>query len=118
MQSFFGQLAPGHYTFPFTLVLPEWLPDSLVYRKESDLFTIEYTMRAQFTTPNPKDYVVDARLPQRFTNVSIYRGHRTLFVYSKFKEHTVIDKRIKLEHRVGGVFGLGQSHSCTEILLK
>ena len=46
VQSFTAQLEAGHYTFPFSLLLPDWLPDSLTYRMESDLLTVEYTLRA------------------------------------------------------------------------
>jgi len=46
------------------LYLPTWLPDStLLKQKSGNLFTVEYTIRAQFIPRNAKDYVIDARIP-------------------------------------------------------
>lgn len=39
-------LEKGQYTFPFQVHLPEWLPESTVFKTETQKFFTEYTIRA------------------------------------------------------------------------
>lgn len=43
---------------------------------------VEYTLRAQFTPNIEKEIVSDMRFPQRFHNVSLFRGSRSIVVYN------------------------------------
>ena len=74
-------LLPGHYTYSFNVYLPPWLPESCLFKGKLDKFFVEYTLRAQFTPLNPKMYVYDPVLSNKFQNVSLFRGSRKVFVY-------------------------------------
>jgi hypothetical protein len=68
------QLAPGQYTYYFLVKLPSWLPESTVLKTERHKFFMEYTIRAQFTPKNSKDYVFDEKMHNRYVGVSLFRG--------------------------------------------
>lgn len=74
------KLAKGQYSFPFAIYLPEWLPDSIELSIDNEYFAVEYTVRAQLTPVYAVEMVTDMRLPQRFSDVSLYRGSRVLYV--------------------------------------
>ena len=65
------------------LYLPSWLPESIALKVGKEQFLVEYTLRAQFTPNIELDIVSDMRFPLRFKNVSLYRGSRSLIVYSQ-----------------------------------
>ena len=82
VQDFSAMLGRGQYTYPFMLYLPNWLPDStLLKTKIGEVFSVEYTVRAQFIPRNVRDFVVDARIPDRYRNISIFRGSQKILVY-------------------------------------
>ena len=98
------------------LYLPNWLPDStLLKTKGGELFCVEYTVRAQFIPNNPRDYATDSRIPERYQNISIYRGSRKILVYQPFLQHPRIDYVRKIEANVGAVLGMGGSKSTSTI---
>lgn len=47
---------------------------------------VEYTLRAQFTPSNPKAYVYDPLFTAAYSNVSMFRGSRKVFVYRPMDE--------------------------------
>ena len=55
-----GQMTqPGQYTYAFQIFTPNWLPESSLFKTRKDRFTVEYTLRAQFTPRNDPDLFVD-----------------------------------------------------------
>lgn len=79
-----NQLAPGQYTYYFLVKLPAWLPESTVLKTERHKFFMEYTLRAQFTPKNSKDYVFDEKMHGRYAGVSLFRGSRKVYVYQPY----------------------------------
>lgn len=76
-------LPPGHYTFPFVLYLPSWIPESVGLKAATEKFFVEYTVRAQFTPTTAAGLVADRRFPLKYKNISLFRGSRKLYVYLK-----------------------------------
>lgn len=98
------------------LYLPNWLPDStLLKTKAGEVFSVEYTVRAQFIPRSARDFVVDARIPDRFRNISIFRGSRKILVYQPFSQHPKINFTKKIEASVGGLPLFGGTKSSSTI---
>jgi hypothetical protein len=45
---------------------------------------MEYTIRAQFTPKNSKDYVFDDKMQDRYAGVSLFRGSRKVYIYQPY----------------------------------
>lgn len=80
----------GHYTFPFTLKIPAWLPASFKLREIHDdaHMSIRYHLTAQMTPVFNKDFIGDPRNRQ-----SVFRGQREILA---FHQHMVIAPRADL----------------------
>ena len=59
-------LKPGQYVYHFCINLPKWLPDSTILKTDKSKFFMEYTLRAQMTPLNPKEFVNDRRIETRY----------------------------------------------------
>jgi len=108
-------LPPGHYTFPFQLYLPSWLPESTSLKVGSEKFFVEYTVRAQFTPLTATGFVADRRFPLKYKNISLFRGSRKLYVYLKPEAAPVITFVQDIKREIGGLLGFGASSSKSEI---
>ena len=111
---------PGQYTYPFQIYLPEWLPESCHLQMARDeQFFVEYLVRAQFTTQDKSDFLIDPRFPGKFTEISKFRGWRRFFVYApQNKPHHQIYFEKKITHKAGGLMGIGSYSSETKITFK
>jgi len=58
----------GQWTFPFSFMLPEWLPASMTVgaRKERAKLSLHYRLKAQFVPINAQDYANDKCLRSSF----------------------------------------------------
>ena len=74
-------------------------------------------MRAQFEPTNTEEYLVDSRWPEKFKNVSPFRGSRKIQVYRPFVEPTVYNFKYEIRMEVGGFFGLGKSKCISKVTL-
>ena len=74
-------LQPGQYTFPFQIMIPDWLPETCVFKLDNKKFFVEYTIRAQFLPTNKEQFAHDIRFPNKFKDISIFRGSRKVYVY-------------------------------------
>ena len=108
-------LTPGHYTFPFQLYLPQWLPESTSLRFGSEKFFVEYTVRAQFTPSTAAGYVADRRFPTKYKDISLFRGSRKLYVYYQPTPAPQIQFTQEIKKEIGGIMGFGGSKSISII---
>lgn len=107
-------LQPGQYSYSFQVFLPTWLPESSLFKTKKDRFTVEYTLRAQFTPRNTAMFVDHPLLPGTHWDVSAFRGSRRIFVYQPVKE--ILPKNYKLQIRSNvGVRFFGSSESVCEV---
>jgi hypothetical protein len=60
------------------IYLPDWLPESMKIKTPTEQFVVEYIVRAQFTTGKPDDFLIDNRYPNKFNDISYYRGSRSI----------------------------------------
>ena len=111
------QLAPGQYTYYFLVKLPPWLPESTILKTERHKFFMEYTLRAQFTPKNSKDYVFDERIHGRYAGVSLFRGSRKVYVYQPYQFPNPVHLNFQIKQTVGGVFGFGSTTVTTQCVL-
>ena len=74
-------LQPGQYSYPFQIYTPGWLPETSLYKSKKDRFTVEYTIRAQFTPRDHKHFVDHPKFPKKYENISIFRGSRRIHIY-------------------------------------
>jgi hypothetical protein len=53
-----GVAIPGQFSFPFSIVLPDWLPSSMVLNTlhESSYMAIKYIIAAEFHPTHPGDF--------------------------------------------------------------
>jgi len=107
-------LEPGQYTYNFQIFTPTWLPESTLYKTLKNRFTIEYTLRAQFTPREPSHYVDHPQLPGTHWNVSMFRGSRKVFIYQPAKEITPQNFKLTMKANVGVKF-FGSTESTLEV---
>ena len=107
-QFYDNKFEKGHHQFFFSLELPTWLPDSFEIKQGAERFMVEYTLRAQLVPLRSKDLVTDIRLPNRFINVSIYRGSRKIQIYQpKQKPLPPLEQQNSITLKHGGLLGFG-----------
>lgn len=106
-------LLPGQYTYSFQVYLPEWLPESCLYKSKTDKFWVEYTLRAQFTPVDKKMFVYDPVFQSKYANVSLFRGSRKIQIFKKpepVKDHNY---KLQIKTSVGNLglklFGSSES---------
>mmetsp|Transcript_38493 Transcript_38493/g.50463 ORF Transcript_38493/g.50463 Transcript_38493/m.50463 type:complete len:165 (+) Transcript_38493:100-594(+) len=75
------RLEPGQYSYAFQIYTPTWLPESTLFKTLKNRFTVEYTLRAQFTPRDPQNYVDHPALAGMHWNVSLFRGSRKIYIY-------------------------------------
>ena len=103
-------LQPGQYSYPFQVYTPGWLPESTLFKTRKDRFAVEYTIRAQFTPRDPSLYVDHPTLPGKYSNVSVFRGSRRLYIYQPVRELAPKNYRLEIKSKVGlRLFGSSQS---------
>lgn len=90
------------------IYLPDWLPESTNIKTPTEQFFVDYVVRAQFTTGKPDDFLIDHRYPNKFTDVSYYRGSRSIKIYRANTPHHLFLYEKKMEHTVG-LFGAQRS---------
>ena len=79
-------LQPGQYSYQFQIFTPSWLPESTLFKTTKDRFTVEYTLRAQFSPRDTNQYIDHPVNPGKFWNVSLFRGSRRIHIYQMPKE--------------------------------
>lgn len=79
-------LQPGQYSYPFQLYTPNWLPETALFTTKKDRFMVEYTIRAQFTPRDHRNFVDHPTFPNKYENVSLFRGSRRVMIYQPPKE--------------------------------
>lgn len=87
--------------------LPKWLPESTIIKTDREKFFMEYTLRAQMTPLNPKDYVTDEKLEKRFQDVSLFRGSRKVYIYQPRHSPPELTLNFQIKQGVGGFIGFG-----------
>jgi Arrestin (or S-antigen), N-terminal domain len=100
----------GHSSFPFTLKLPEWLPESVMLKDGSITLAVIYFLTAQLD-PREDEFFADKK-----AELSLCRDERMIVIYGK---HTGLfdlfggtkpgneDRLTKrLDAKVGGLFGI------------
>ena len=108
-------LQEGQYSYPFQIFTPSWLPESSLFKTRKDRFTVEYTLRAQFTPRNPALFVDHPTLPGKYWNVSVFRGSRKINIFQPHTDMSV-DREFKLQIRKK--FGLrlfGQTEAICDV---
>jgi len=81
----------------------------------SEKLFVEYTVRAQFTPTTAVGFVADRRFPLKYKQISLFRGSRKLYIYSKPEVAPVISFEKEIKREVGGVLGFGASSSKSEV---
>ena len=94
-------LQPGQYSYPFQVYTPGWLPESTLFKTRKDRFAVEYTIRSQFTPRDPSLYVDHPTLPGKYSNVSVFRGSRRLYIYQPVRELAPKNYRLEIKSKVG-----------------
>ena len=103
-------LQPGQYSYPFQVYTPGWLPESTLFKTRKDRFAVEYTIRAQFTPKDSALYVDHPTLPGKYSNVSVFRGSRRLYIYQPVRELQPKNYRLEIKSKVGlRLFGSTES---------
>lgn len=74
-------LQPGQYSYPFQIYTPNWLPETAILKTIKDRFTVEYTIRAQMTPRDHRNFVDHPNFPRKYDNVSLFRGSRRIHIY-------------------------------------
>ena len=103
----------GTHSYDFEFRVPEWLPDSTIYRTgfAGSIFTIRYSVFAQLLPVEKKDYFDVNK------NISNFRANKEIYL---FKKQLVIPQvqelKAVIQTKVGGVFGLGGSQSITNVV--
>ena len=103
--------APGQWSYPFTLQLPEWIPASMMLGgdEEQAQLSIQYSLRAQFTPTDMRN--MDGVVP----GLSSFRGARMIYVYRPVLQTPSVDLSYTLNSEVGGFLGMGTSECKTQI---
>ena len=103
-------MQPGQYSYPFQIFTPTWLPQSSLFKTRKDRFTVEYTIRAQFTPRDPKFYVDHPLFPNKHWNVSLFRGSRRILIYKLPEEIPKKNYKLQIRSSVGlKIFGSTES---------
>ena len=109
------QLQPGQYSYQFQIFTPMWLPESSLFKTKKDRFTVEYTLRAQFTPNNQANYVDHPIVPSKFWNVSLFRGSRRVCIYEQPKEIQPKNYKLQLRTTTGLIKFLGSTETVCEV---
>jgi len=67
----------GDQSYEFAFKLPEWLPDSMIYRSDfaSSIFTIRYSIFAQLVPIEKKDFLDVNK------NISKFRANKEIYLF-------------------------------------
>ena len=109
-----GQPPPGHYSYPFSLQLPDWLPASMMMAggSNSSELTIRYTLRAQLTPLNEKDWA------NRKEKISQFQGSTLIYVFRPTIICPKVDLKFTLKNKIGGFLGMGTSECISDIIFE
>ena len=101
----------GQMSFPFSLVIPDWLPASMMLAGdlEEGRLSVEYSLRAQFTPKHHCDWA-DVK-----HNISSFKGTRMVYIYRPVLQQPQVNLRMELHSEVGGFLGMGTSVCHSEI---
>ena len=109
----------GDYSFPFTMLIPYWLPENTFTTakepysengKDDQECCLSYMLRAQFVPNNEKDWV-DARY-----KIAKFRGERFIWVQRPLPEFWLEPNlRQVLLQKVGGFMGIASDQVVTRI---
>lgn len=97
----------GHHAFPFSLSLPEWLPDSLQLADGPTKLSVVYYLTAQLDPRLSEDFADQTK------NVSLCRDERVIYIYrqegSNYEMNKIDASKLStsLSGNVGGMFGIG-----------
>jgi len=69
------------------------------------------------TPLNPKDFVVDEKIPKRYKDVSLFRGSRKIYVYQQMTSPPEISLNFQIKQGVGGFLGFGNTEVTTQCVL-
>lgn len=106
---FDNRMQLGHSAVPFSLTIPDWLPESMMYKDRTTSLAVLYFLTAQLD-PRQEDLFAD-----RKANVSLCRDERTIYIYGEKPDYSDLlegdptDPLRLIKHmqcRIGGVFGL------------
>ena len=105
---------PGQYTFPFEVMLPDWLPASMLITNVSDRMRsqVRYEVRAQWIPTENDGWADEAKITSKL------RCKRSCFFSRAPQEFPVVDFQKELKMEIGGVFGLGAQKCTTTIHLE
>lgn len=105
------QLAPGEYSFPFSMQLPAWLPASFSMGADAESkLQIRYFLKAQFV---PFDENINVAL-----GISPYRCDRLIFIHRPATRIQKLNLEYFITSKVGGFMGLNKSYSSTDFLFE
>jgi hypothetical protein len=76
----FTKKVEGHLAFPFSVSLPEWLPESVLLKDGTITLAVIYFLTAQLD-PKADELFADKR-----ANLSLCRDERIIYVYRKQEE--------------------------------
>ena len=105
------QLHPGQYSYQFQVFTPAWLPETSLYKTRKDIFTVEYTLRAQFTPRDSSKFVDHPVVPGKFWNVSLFRGSRKISIYKPRQEFPQKNYRLELRTTTGLIKFFGSTET-------
>ena len=96
-------IGPGTMVFPFTLQVPDNLPESceVKYNHESAQAAIRYELVASVTPLNDNDWAIKDK------GVSTLRAVRRMTLYQPLVPAQPIDKTLTMERSVGGFLCCG-----------
>ena len=104
----------GHSEYSFSLIIPEWLPESIVHRDGNTMFLVSYFLTAQLEPRSDDLYANKQRL-------SLCRDDRCIYIYREQGSHLGLEEEKELSKvlraKIGGVFGLGSNFMETVISL-
>ena len=103
-------LQPGQYSYPFQIYTPNWLPETALIKTRKDRLTVEYTVRAQLTPRDHRNFVDHPNFPSKYDNVSMFRGSRRIHMYMAPKEIPPQNYKLTIRSKVGlKLFGSTES---------
>lgn len=102
----------GMFTYPFSMQLPDWLPASIIFCShiESAKLSINYSIQAQFTPSKENDFVDIKK------EISLFRGSTNIYIFRPIAVFPPRELKFTLESEIGGFFGMGATHSKSEII--
>ena len=104
----------GKFSYPFSLMMPAWVPSSVIHHSEELEMQITYKVRAQFEPANPQHWA------DQDLKISHYRGEQVIWVQRPMPESLPPPPKMdfKLDLKIGGFFGIAGKQSITEVIFE